>query len=108
MIAAAHARLSIAAILAAASIRFVAAVMAAAFGKVELAANDGLDVALAGFIEEIGGGKEIAVVGDGYRGHFLAGRFIQKLGGFTSPIEQTVIRMKVQMHELRLAHGTPF
>src|SRR5258706_16102132 len=107
MIAPTHPRLSIAAILAVASIRFVAAVMAASFCHVDFAANDGLDVALAGFIEEICGGKEIAVVGDGHRRDFLAGSFIPKLGSFASPIEQTVIRMTVQMHELRLAHGTP-
>jgi len=106
MIRAAHSWFGFAAILAIAAVRFFAAVMAAAFGHVDLAANDGLDVALAGFIEEIGSGKEIAMVGDGHGGHLLAGRFIQKLGGFASPIEQAVIGVNVKVNELRLAHGT--
>src|SRR5258708_14175043 len=101
MVAPTHPRLSIAAILAVASIRFVAAVMAAAFGHVDFAANDGLDVALAGFIEEIGGGKEISLDGDGHRGHFLAGRFIQNLSKFASPNEPTDIRVKKPIQKLR-------
>jgi hypothetical protein len=48
------------------------------------------------------------MIGDGHGGHFLAGRFIQKLGGFASPIEQAVIGVNVKMNELRLAHGGPF
>ncbi len=79
MIAAAHSRLGVTAMLAVASIRFVAAIMAASLGHVDFAADDGLNVALAGFIEKIGGGKEIAVVGDGHRGHPLPGCLIQEL-----------------------------
>ncbi len=82
--------------------------MPAAFGDIDFATDDGLDVALAGFVEEIRGGEEISVVGDGHGGHLLAGRFIQKLGGLASPVEQAVIRMNVKMNELRLAHGTRF
>ena len=108
MIGAAHTRLGVASILAVASVGFLAAFMAAAFGYVNFAANDGLDVALAGFMEKIGSGEKITMVGDGHGGHFLARCFIQKLGGFASPVEQTVIRMNVEMHELRLPHGTPF
>ena len=108
VIAAAHSWLGVAALLAVASVGFLAAFMAAAFGYVNFAANDGLDVALAGLVEKIGSGEKIAVVGDGHGGHFLARCFIQKLGGFASPVEQTVIRMNVEMHELRLPHGTPF
>ena len=51
---------------------FFAAVVAAAFGDVDFAADDGLDVSLAGFIEKIGGGKQVAVIGDGHGGHLLA------------------------------------
>ena len=108
VIAAAHSWLGVAALLAVASVGFLAAFMAAAFGHIDFAANDGLDVTLARFVEEIRSRKEIAVVGNGDGGHFLARCFIQKLGGFASPVEQTVIRMNVEMHELRLAHGTPF
>ncbi len=108
MIRAAHTGFGVAAILAVRAIGFFAAVMAAALGHVDLAADDGLDVALAGFIEEIRSGKEIAMIGDGHGGHFLAGRFIQKLGGFASPIEQAVIGVNVKMNELQLPHGTRF
>ena len=108
MIRAAHPGFGVAAILAVAPICFFAAVMAAALGHVDFAADDGLDVALASFVEKISRGEEIPVVGDGHGRHFLAGRFIQELGGLAGPIEQAVIRMNVKMNELRLAHGTRF
>src|SRR2546430_13612085 len=107
MIAAAHTRLGVASILAVASVGFLAAFMAAAFGYVNFAANDGLDVALAGFIEKIGSGEKIAVVGNGHGGQFLARSFIPKLGGFANPLEQTVIPMKLKMHATRVGPGTP-
>src|SRR5260370_18418574 len=102
MIRAAHAGFGVAAILAVASIRFLSSVMATALRHVNFAANDGLDVALAGFVKEIGSGKKIAVVGDGYGGHLLAGRFIQKIGGLASPLAPTVIVVDVKMNEMRL------
>ena len=108
MVRAAHPGFGVAAILAVAPIGFFAAVMAAALGDVHFAADDGLNVALAGFIEEIGGGEEIAMVRDSHSRHFLAGRFIQELGGFASSIEQAVIRMNVKVNKLRLTHGTRF
>jgi hypothetical protein len=82
--------------------------MAAAPGNINFAADDGLDIALAGFIKEIGGGKEIAVVGDGHGWHFLPGGLIEKLGGLACPVEQTEIRMNVKMDKLGLAHGVQF
>src|SRR5258708_16760393 len=108
MIRTAHSGFGVAAILAVAPVRFFAAVMAAAVSNVDFAADDGLNVALAGFIEEIGGGEEIAMVGDGHGGHFLAGGFIQELGGFASPLEEAVIRVHGKMNELRLGHWTRF
>ena len=56
---------------------FFAAIVAAAFGHVHFAANDGLHIALAGFVEEIGGGEEVAVVGNRHRRHFLARSFVE-------------------------------
>src|SRR5438067_989268 len=44
--------------------------------------------------------------GDGYRRHLLTGCFIEQFGSLASPVEQAVIRVYVQMYELRLAHGT--
>src|SRR5260370_9742152 len=108
MIRAAHTGFGVAASVGVAAICFFAAVMTAALGHVDFAADDGLDVALAGLIEEICGGKEIAVVRDSHGGHFLARRFIQELGGFAGPIEQAVIGVNVKMNELRSAHGTRF
>src|SRR2546430_16708041 len=96
MIAAAHTRLGVASILAVASVGFLAAFMAAAFGYVNFAANDGLDVALAGFIEKIGSGEKIAVVGNGHGGDFFGGWFIPKLRGFSRPRGENVIPMNMK------------
>src|SRR5713226_5572453 len=68
MVRTAHSGLGVAAILAVARIGFFASVMPAALGHVDFAADDGLDVALAGFVEKIRGGEEIAVVGDSHGG----------------------------------------
>src|SRR5260370_41423035 len=100
MIRAAHARFGVAAILAVASIRFLSAVVPAALRHVNFAANDGLDVALAGFVKEIGSGKKIAVVGDSNSGHLLAGRFFQTLGGLASALAETGIGVSVEMNGL--------
>lgn len=79
--------------------------MAAAFGHIDFATDDGLYIALAGFVEEVGGGEKIAVVGDGHRRHFLAGGFIEELRGLARPIEQAVIGVNVEVDELRVAHS---
>ena len=106
VIAAAGAGFKIVAIFGSDRAGFFAAVVAAALGDVDFAADDGLDIALAGFIEEIGGGEEVAVVGDGHGGHFLARSFVEKLGGFARAIEKTEISVDVQVNKLRIAHGT--
>src|ERR1700690_1659344 len=85
---------------------FFPTIVAAALGQVNFAADDGLDVALAGFIEEIGGSEEVAMVGDSHGRHFLARSFVEQLGGLASPVEKTEIRVDVEMNELRLTHGT--
>src|SRR2546429_5403378 len=107
MIAAAHTRLGVASILAVASVGFLAAFMAAAFCYVNFAANDGLDVALAGFIEKIGSGEKIAVVGNGHGGHFFARCFLPKVRGFANPPGEDVIHIDVKMYQLRFAPCTP-
>src|SRR5260370_9321857 len=100
MIGTAHAGLGITTILAVATIGLFAAVMAAALSDVDFATDDGLDVALAGFVEEIRSGKEIAGIGDGHGWPFLAGRFSAKLRGLASPIEQPEIPMNLKMDEM--------
>src|ERR1700724_1964390 len=108
MIAATRAGFAVAALLPVASISFFTAVMAAALRDVYFAPDDGLHVALAGFVEEIGRGKQVAVVCDRHGGHFLPGRLIEKLCGFASTVEQAVIRMNVQMNKRRVIHGPQF
>ena len=85
---------------------FAATVVPAALGHINFATDDGLYVALAGLIEKIRRGKQVAMVGDGHRGHFLPRRLIKKLGGFASAVEQAEVRVDVKMNELRLTHGT--
>src|SRR5689334_22729717 len=104
MIGAAHSWFPFRLVLTAIAVRFLAAVVTAALGDVDFASDDGLYVALAGLVEEIGSGEKVAVVGDGHRRHLLAGGFVQQLGGLASPVEQAVIRVHVQMYELRLPH----
>src|SRR5256885_15818568 len=108
MIAAAHTRLGVASILAVASVGFLAAFMAAAFGYVNFAANDGLDVALAGFIEKIGSGGKIAVVGNGHGGDFFEGGFNQKIRGFRNPPPENVIPMKGKITGILFVPRNPF
>src|SRR5271157_614952 len=85
---------------------FFTAVVAAALGEVNFAADDGLDVALAGFMEEIGGGKEVAMVGDGHGRHFLARGFVEKFGDIASAVQQAEVCVDVQVNKLRIAHGS--
>src|SRR5260370_31127698 len=106
MIRTAHSGFAVAAILAVAPIRFFATVMAAALGHIDFAADDGLDVALAGFVEKIRGSKKIAVIRDGHGRHLLAGRLLKELGRFPNSGQEAVIRMKEQMNQPRPAHRT--
>ncbi len=85
---------------------FFPAVVPAALGDINFAANDGLNVAFAGFMEKIGGGKQVAVVGDGHGRHFQTRGFVQKLGNLASAVQQAVVRVQVQVNKLRIAHGT--
>ena len=72
MIRTTHPRFGLATLLSVAAVRFFAPVMPAAFGHVNLAADDGLDVPLAGLMEEIRSRKEVSVVCNGHGRHFLA------------------------------------
>src|ERR1700688_188570 len=108
MVAPAHARLGFAAVWTARSVCFFAAVVAAALGHIDFAPDDGLDVTLAGFVEKIGRGKEVPVVRNGHSGHFLPRSFIEQLGRFAGPVQQTKICMYVKMNKLRLTHGSRF
>jgi hypothetical protein len=85
---------------------FFSAIVTAAPGDVDFAADDGLHVALGGFVEKVGGREEVAVVGDGHGGHLLPGGFVEKLGGFAGTVEETVVCVEVQVNELGIAHGS--
>ncbi len=106
VVAAARTRLHFTAIAVGHRRGFFAAVVAAAFGDVDFAADDGLDVAFAGFIEKVGGGEQIAVVGDGHGGHLLAGGFVEEFARFARAVKKTEVRMNVEMNKLRIAHGS--
>jgi hypothetical protein len=69
--------------------------VAASFGQIDFATDDGLYVALAGFIEEIGGGEYVAVIGNSHRGHFLARGFIEEFGGFAGSVEEAEVSVDV-------------
>jgi hypothetical protein len=84
---------------------FFAAVVAAALGNIDFAADYGLYVALTGFIEEIGGCEKVAVIGDGHGGHLLPRSLVQEFGSFARTVEKAVVGVNVQMNELRIAHG---
>jgi hypothetical protein len=58
---------------------FLTAIVATSLGNVNLTADDRLYIAFTRFVEEVGRGKQISVVGNRHGGHFLAGRFIQEL-----------------------------
>ena len=97
-----------AAVLSAGSICFFTALVAAALGHIDFAADDRFDIALAGFVEKISGGEEIAVIRHGHGGHFLPRSFVEQLRRFACSVEQTEIRMNVKMNKLRLTHGSRF
>ena len=107
VIAAARARLifAIVAVAGADGSGFLAAIETGTLGEIDLATDDGLNVALTGFMEEVGGGKEVTVVGNGHGGHFLPGSFIEEFGSFARAVEQTEVRVDVQMNKLGIAHG---
>ena len=84
---------------------FFAALVAAALGEIDFTTDDGLNVPLAGFVEEICGGKEVAVVGDSHGRHFLAGGFVEEFGGFAGAVEKAEIRVDVKMNKLGITHG---
>ena len=47
------------------------------------------------FVEEIGGGKKIAVVRDGDCGHFLTRRLSRQLSNFAGTIQERIIRVQM-------------
>ncbi len=85
--------------------RFLSAFVAAAFGDVDFAADDGLDVALRSFIEKVRGREQIAVIRDGHGRHLLARGFVEKFGSFARAVQKAEIRMNVEMNKLGIAHG---
>src|SRR6516165_9786003 len=56
---------------------FFTAIQPAALRDINFTANDWLYVALTRLVEEIRGGEQVAVVGDGHRRHLLSRCFVQ-------------------------------
>ena len=74
---------------------FYALIVAAGARDVYFAADDRLHAAGGGFVVEMLGGKEIAVIGDGDGGHAAAGRFVNQFGDVASAVEKTVIGVQM-------------
>src|SRR6266478_6849905 len=108
MVGAAHPRIAAAAVLPICTVCLFSPVVTAALCDVDLTPDNRLDVALAGFVEEICCGEKVAVVGDGYGRHLLPRGLVQQLRGFACTVEQAEIGMNVKIHELRSTHGTRF
>jgi hypothetical protein len=79
--------------------------LVAAAGDVDFAADDGLHAAGNRFVEKIGGGEEIAVVGDRYGGHLPAGGLGDQLGNVAGAVEKAEIGVQMEMDEARSAHA---
>ncbi len=87
------------------ALRRLAAIVAAALGHIHFAPDDRLDAARLGGVVEGLRGKKISVVGDGHCGHLAARRFIDDLFKVARPIQQTVVRVQMQVNESRSFHA---
>ena len=74
---------------------FRALIVAAGARDVYFAADDRLHAARGGFVVEMLGGKEIAVIGDGHGGHAAAGGFVNQFRDVASAVEKTVIGVQM-------------
>ena len=79
---------------------------AAAWGEIDLAANDRLDAFRTAFLVELNGAEEVAVIAQGERGHFeLHGTFDQVWDAAGS-VEKAVFSVDVEMDKgIRRRHG---
>ena len=80
-----------------------AVVAPVAVGDVHLAADDRLDPALARLVVELDGGKEISVLRHRHRRHLEANHLVERLPDPAGAVEQRVLRVQVQVHEV--GHG---
>jgi hypothetical protein len=81
--------------------------VAASWGNVELAADDRLDPMLLSIFIEFNGPTEIAVIGERQRGHLLLHALFHQLFGAAHRIEQTILRMDVQVHKRAHRSSSP-
>ena len=79
--------------------------MTAAPRDVDFAADDGLHAARGGFVIEMLGGKQIAVVGDGHGGHAATSRLVNQFRDVAGAVEKAVVGMQMQMYEARRFHS---
>ena len=65
--------------------------MPAASRDVDFAADDRLHATRGGFVIEMLGGKQIAVVGDGHGGHMAPRGFAHQFTNFAGAVEKAVV-----------------
>ena len=83
------------------ALRIRAAVLVIVRRDVHFAADDRLDAVRRGLVIKIRRGKKIAMVGHGHSGHAAPRRFLGQLADFASSVEKGVIRVQMQMYEVR-------
>lgn len=81
------------------------ALEAGAGGKVELAADEGLDALVFGLIVELYGAVEVTVVSQGQGLHAEGGGAVHEPVDPAGPVEQGVIGMDVKMNEIGVGRG---
>jgi hypothetical protein len=77
------------------------AILVIGLRDVHFTADNGLNSRACCRVIEPDGSEQIAMIGNGHRGHAIAGRGLRKHVVVDSAVEQTESRMQVKMDELR-------
>ncbi len=83
----------------------LAAIVPASLGDIHFAADDGLHASRLGRVIERFRGKQVSVIGDGHRRHLPPRCFIDDLFEVARAIQQTVIRVQMQVNESGSFHA---
>ena len=75
---------------------------------VHFTADDGLHTVRGGLVIEIRSAEKISVVRDGDGGHPETGGFSGEFADFASAVQKRVVRVKMQMNEVRGGHSFLF
>src|SRR5713226_5102453 len=87
------------------SFRIGRLLLVTAASHVNLAADDRFDAARGGFVEKIGRGEQVAVVGDGHGGHAAARSLIYDRSDVTGAVQKTVVSVQMEMDKIRSVHS---